>query len=151
MSIREADFAGVEMLSLVRIEMIVDEWSTMIDLERRRVRFAPYKNRLTLHVNFSNCSAREIYHQMRRVTDCISTQPRGSVLALTDFAGLSVETPILSMMKELAVLNKPFVKKSALTGTFRLPREFKDGLGIYSQREFGIFATREEALRWLVV
>ena len=35
-------------------------------------------------------------------------------------------------------------------GTFRLPREFKE-LGIYSQLEFGIFATREEALRLLVV
>src|SRR5579862_6991692 len=104
---------------------------------------------MILHINFSNCSSQEIYDTMRRITDYLATQPAGSVLALTDFGGISVDRPILDMMKELAVFHKPFVKKSALVGTLSLPAEFKDGVGIYSRREFGIFATREDALKWL--
>jgi hypothetical protein len=52
-------------------------------------------------------------------------------------------------MKETAVFDKPFVKKSALIGTEDLPIAFYDELKSYSRRELLIFKTREEALDWL--
>jgi len=53
-------------------------------------------------------------------------------------------------MKETAVFDKPFVKKSALIGTETLPKEFYEQMKIFSRRELPIFKTREEALAWLV-
>jgi hypothetical protein len=75
------------------------------------------------------------------VPDYVTIQPRGSVLILTDFAGASFDQ---------AVFDKPFVKKSALIGTKTLPKEFYEQMKIFARRELPIFATREEALAWLV-
>ena len=52
-------------------------------------------------------------------------------------------------MKETAVFDKPFVKKSALIGTQSLPKNFYEEMARYSRRELLIFQTREEALAWL--
>jgi hypothetical protein len=52
-------------------------------------------------------------------------------------------------VKENAVFDKPFVKKSALIGTEDLPASFYDELKSSSRREQLIFETREEALDWL--
>jgi hypothetical protein len=52
-------------------------------------------------------------------------------------------------MKETAVFDKPFVKKSALIGTENFPREFYEELKSFSRRELLICKTREEAVAWL--
>jgi hypothetical protein len=56
-------------------------------------------------------------------------------------------------MKETAVFDKPFVKKSAWTGRAKLPQAISENLteklSIFSRREFSAFRTREEALAWL--
>jgi len=52
-------------------------------------------------------------------------------------------------MKETAVFDKPFVKKSALIGTETLPQEFYEQMKSFARRELPIFKTREEALEWL--
>jgi hypothetical protein len=54
-------------------------------------------------------------------------------------------------MKETAVFDKPYVKKSALIGTEDLPASFYDELKTFSRRDLLIFKTREDALDWLAV
>jgi len=80
----------------------------------------------------------------------VTAEPRGSVLILTGFTGASFGKDALRTMKETAVFDKPFVKKSALIGTETLPRRFYEATEIFSRRELPIFETREEALAWLV-
>jgi hypothetical protein len=53
-------------------------------------------------------------------------------------------------MKETAVFDKPYVKKSAWVGAHDFPTAFSDDLKKFSQREFIVFQTRQEALAWLV-
>ena len=72
------------------------------------------------------------------------------VLILTDFAGGSFNRDALLAMKETAVFDKPYVKKSALIGTGSLPREFYEGMKSFSRRELPIFSSRKEGLKWLV-
>jgi len=52
-------------------------------------------------------------------------------------------------MKESAVFDKPYVRKSAWTGTESLPMLFSEELGSFSGREFPVFENRREALAWL--
>jgi hypothetical protein len=52
-------------------------------------------------------------------------------------------------VKETAIFDKPFVKKSALIGTEDLPASFYNELKSYSRRETTIFSTRDAALTWL--
>ena len=114
-----------------------------------RIRFIDHHGRRILLVDLSNCSADEVEEIVHRDPDYISVQPRGSVLVLTDFSGAAFDRDALRAMKETAVFDKPFVKKSALIGTESFPREFYDELKSFSRRELRIFKTREEALNWL--
>ena len=53
-------------------------------------------------------------------------------------------------MKEVAVSDRPYVKRSAIVGAEGLPKVFYEALRTFSRREFPRFKTREEALDWLV-
>jgi len=115
-----------------------------------RLRFFEHEGNRILLVDLSNCTAREVEEITRRVPDYVTTQPLGSTLILTDFAGASFDKDALFAMKETAVFDKPYVKKSALVGTESLPRDFYESMKSFSRRELPIFGSREEALKWLV-
>ena len=115
-----------------------------------RIRFFDHEGNRILLVDLSNCMAREVEEITRRVPDYVTTQPFRSVLILTDFAGASFDRDALLAMKETAVFDKPYVKKSALIGTESLPREFYEDMKSFSRRELPIFSSRNEALKWLV-
>lgn len=52
-------------------------------------------------------------------------------------------------MKEAAVFNKPYIKKSAWVGAESFPEESRRSLKTFSGREFPIFKDRADALEWL--
>ena len=115
-----------------------------------RIRFINQEGKRILMVDFTNCRAREVEKITRSVPDYVMVQPRNSVLVLTDFTGAQFDQDALRAMKETAVFDKPFVKKSALIGTQNLPTRFYEELTGFSRRDLVIFATREEALAWLI-
>ena len=100
-------------------------------------------------LTFSNCPADEVEEIARAVPDYVTVNPRGSVLVLTDFTGAVFDRDAVRAVKETAVFDKPFVKKSALIGTEDLPASFYEELKSYSRRDLLIFKTRAEALDWL--
>jgi hypothetical protein len=53
-------------------------------------------------------------------------------------------------MKEVAVFDRPYVKRAAFVGAEILPDVFYEALKTFSRREFCKFKTREEAMDWLV-
>lgn len=53
-------------------------------------------------------------------------------------------------LKKPPVFDKPYVKKSALIGTARLPQKSHDEMQRFSRRDLPIFISRADALRWLV-
>ena len=114
-----------------------------------RIRFIDHQGKRILLVDLSNCPANEVEKIARAVPDYVTVQPRSSVLVLTDFTGASFDRDALRAMKETAVFDKPFVKKSALLGTESLPAQFYEELKSFSRRELLILKTREEALDWL--
>lgn len=114
-----------------------------------RIRFITHEGKQVLLVDLSNCSAAEVEKTCRAVPDVVTTRPRSSVLALTDFTRATFNHEAIQVIKESAVFDKPFVKKSAFVGTETFPREFSENLSSFSRREFSVFKTREEALAWL--
>ena len=114
-----------------------------------RLRFITYQGKEILLIDLSSCTAAEVEEIMRAVPDLVTTRPRDSVLILSDFAGASFNREAIRVMKESAVFDKPYVKKSAFVGTESFPTEFAENLSSFSQREFPAFKTRMEALSWL--
>jgi hypothetical protein len=115
-----------------------------------RIRFITHKGTQVLLADFSNGSAREVEKLAREVPEHVTVRPRGSVLLLVDFTNASLDEEVLRAMKESAVFNKPFIKKSAWVGAHNVPSIFVQSLKTFSKREFPSFENREEAMKWLV-
>ena len=115
-----------------------------------RIGFINHQGNKILLLDFSNCPAKEVEKIARAAPDYIIVQPRDSVLVLSDFTGAAFDQDALRTMKESAVFDKPFVKKSVLIGIENFPRGFFEELKSFSRRELLICKTREEALAWLV-
>jgi hypothetical protein len=115
-----------------------------------RIHFISHQKRQILVVDFSRCSTVEVERIARAAPETVTVQPRSSVLVLADFTGASLNDEALRAMKESAVFNKPYIKKSAWIGAENFPQAFKQSLGDFSRREFPTFQSRKEALAWLV-
>ena len=115
-----------------------------------RIHFFSYQKKQILLVDFSNCSSSDVEKIARAVPDYVSTQPRGSVLVLSDFTGASFDPDAIRTIKETAVFDKPYINKSALVGGGNLSNVLGENLKDFSRREFPAFKTRQEALSWLV-
>jgi hypothetical protein len=114
-----------------------------------RIQFINHAGKRILLVDFSNCPADDVEEIARAVPDYVTVNPHSSVLVLTDFTGARFDRDALRAIKETAVFDKPFVKKSALLGAEDLPASFFDELKAFSRRELLSFDVRKEALDWL--
>ena len=115
-----------------------------------RIQFISHQKKQILLVDFSHCSAAEVEKIARVAPETVTAQPRGSVLLLADFTGASFDHEALRAMKESAVFDKPYIKKSAWVGAENLSPVFEQNLKSFSRREFTTFKTRQAALNWLV-
>ena len=113
------------------------------------IHFINHQGRQVLLLDLANCSAAEVEKIFRAVPEFVTTRPRGSVLVLSDFTGASFDLEAIRVMKETAVFDRPYVKKSAWMGTECFPQVFSENVSNFSRREFPVFETRKEALAWL--
>jgi hypothetical protein len=114
-----------------------------------RIHFISHQKKQILLVDFSNCPSGEVEKIARAVPDYVSNKPRGSVLVLSDFTGASLDQDLIRTIKETAVFDKPYIRRSALVGGGNLSEVLGKNLKDFSRREFPAFKTRQEALDWL--
>lgn len=83
----------------------------------------------------------------------MTRQSLQSVLILTDFSGARFSRSAFTRIKEVAVFDRPFVKRAAFVGAESLPNAFYESLKTFSRREFPRFKSREDGLasarQWL--
>ena len=115
-----------------------------------RVRFITHQGKQILFIDMTNCVSEEVMVIAKEVQRVVTSQPRNSVLTLSDLTGGEFRRDAFTRMKEVAVFDKPYVKRAALVGAQSLPKVFYEALKTFSQREFRRFKTREEAMDWLV-
>jgi hypothetical protein len=115
-----------------------------------RLRFIKHKGHAIYSVNFANCTAKELLVLLDQVRADIARHAPGSVLTLVDVTGAHIDKQVATRVKEVLVLDRPYVKRSAWLGTESLPHVFYEHFKSFSQRELPAFQTREEALEWLV-
>lgn len=115
-----------------------------------RIRSIREQGKEILLVDVSNCRPSEVEAVARTVPSHVTSRPRGSVLLLVDFSGASVDAEAVRTMKESAVFDKPYIKKSAWFGTKNLPGGFHAEITKFARREMLLFESRQEAVNWLV-
>lgn len=115
-----------------------------------RLRFIKHKGHAIYLIDFRDCSAKELLLLLDQVRADIARHELGSVLTLADFTGAEIDKNVATRVKEVLVLDRPYVKRSAWVGTESLPHVFYEHFKSFSQRELPLFKTREEAMEWLV-
>jgi hypothetical protein len=114
-----------------------------------RIRFIPYRGKQILLVDLVHCSAAECEDTLRTTPDYVTGQSRGSVLLLADFTGALFDADAMRTLQQTTVFNKPYVKKAAWIGTESLPVLVRETVSKFSRREFPVFKSKTEALKWL--
>ena len=115
-----------------------------------RLKFMKHKGHAIFLLDFSYIGGKEMILMLDQVRANVARHAPGTVLILADFTGAHVDKPVATKLKEVLVLDRPYVKKSAWVGTDSLPHVFYENFKTFSQRDFPTFNTREEALEWLV-
>ena len=120
------------------------------DVMEDRIRFIEHQGRQILLVDLSHCSAGEVEKISRLVPSYVTSEPRGSVLLLADFTGAEFDRSAIDRLKQGAVFDRPYLRRSAWVGIESLPKVFYEHIKSFSRRELPTFKTREEAMEWLV-
>ncbi|MFZ0866805.1 MAG: hypothetical protein WBQ87_02160 [Candidatus Sulfotelmatobacter sp.] len=115
-----------------------------------RLHFIKHKGHAVYSIDLTDCTAKELLVLLDLIRADIARHAPGSVLTFVDVTGAQVDKQVATRIKEVLVLDRPYVKRSAWVGTESLPHVFYEHFKSFSQRELPSFKTREEALEWLV-
>lgn len=115
-----------------------------------RIRFVTHRNQRILLLDFSGCTAEEVAEMSDHVPAIVTQEPTGSVLVVADFAGAEFSRDAVERIKVATALDRPHIKRAAWVRTENLPKTLYDSIRSFSAREFPVFATREEAMEYLV-
>lgn len=115
-----------------------------------RVQFITYKGKRILVEDFSLLApGSEFNHAIKKAKKLIAAEPKNSVLALFDSTNSSITADMLHQINEFTKANRPFIKKCATVGVNGLLQVALAKVSSYSNREFILCDTREEALDYL--
>ena len=115
-----------------------------------RISFVTHQGQKIMVIDFRGCTPQEILPLLDEVQQLVSRHARNSLLTLGDMAGAHIDRAVATRIKEVLVLDRPYVKRSAWVGTGTLPKVYLDNFKSFSQRQFAYFETREAAMDWLV-
>jgi hypothetical protein len=115
-----------------------------------RIRFITHREQRILLVDFTDCAPDEVAAIADRVPETVTQEPPGSVLLLGDFSRARFTRESVEHVKIAAAFDRSHLKRSAWVLTENLPKALYDSVRSFSARQIPIFATREEALEYLV-
>lgn len=116
-----------------------------------RVRFIEHRGHRVLLLDYSNLNdEQQMLEMIEERVELVSKEAPDSVLTLADVTGAQVTRTAMQRIKEANVIEKPFVRRAALVGAESLlPKGALESVGTFAAKNWGQFATREEALDWL--
>ena len=103
-----------------------------------------------LLVDFSGCQADEVAKIADLVPNAVAQEPSGDVLLLADFSNTQLSRDAMERIKIAAAFNRRHLKRSAWVLTGNLPKPAHNSVERFSTREIPVFATRDDALAYLV-
>lgn len=115
-----------------------------------RVSFSVHKGKQVLILDFTNCTPDEVMLVSDQARQVITAQRENSVLVMADFAGAQFSKDAVTRIKEVTAYDRPYVRRVAWVHAEGLPKTLYEGIRRFSLREFPTFASREQALDFLV-
>jgi hypothetical protein len=119
---------------------------------RKELQVLEYKGERILFLDFSRCTGKEEFMPIiNAAKQWLQNKDLNSVLTLTDVTDARFNAEIISLMKELTLHNKPYVKAGAVVGISRpLLKLAYNAVMAFSKRTLPIFDTHDQAKEWLI-
>jgi len=114
-----------------------------------RVQFLTHKGKKILYFDLSMCKIAEITAVVTEAKQAVSSQPPGSVLALTNVTETELSKDSSAIIKDFTAHNKPYIKASAVVGVEGLRKVIYNAAMAFSGRRISAFATLDQAKDWL--
>jgi hypothetical protein len=116
-----------------------------------RINFLQFKGVSILIEDFTNLRpGQEFLDTIQTAQTLIAKQPPKSVLAVLDATNASYNSEILAKMKDFVQANTPYIKCATVVGITGLLSVALITMSKASGRDFNNFATRQEAIDFLV-
>ena len=115
-----------------------------------RVRFVTHQGKQILLADYTGCTRQTLLDILKERERIVLAQPKGSVLTLVDVTGVETSREVFDEVKKVAVRERAQVRRAAVVGIESVPKVLFDSLKTFAAREYRTFATREEAMDWLV-
>ena len=115
-----------------------------------RISFVTHRGQRVLLLDYTGCNTAEVADISDKVPTVVTQEPAGSVLLLADFLGAEFSRAAVEHLKIAVALDKPHIKRAAWVLDDNLPKALYDSIRSFSTRELPVFASREEAMEYLV-
>ncbi len=117
-----------------------------------RTRLMDYEGRRVVLLDFTGLTVEaEALAEIEKARQFFARQPPDrSLLTVTDGTGSTYTPRVVDALKQLAAHNKPFVRLGAAVSDSRLHRVVIAAVAVFTGRHLPVFATRQDALQWLV-
>ena len=115
-----------------------------------RVRRVEQQGKAVVLIDLSGCPAAEVASLLVQGRAMIATCAPKTALTLTDVTDARFDDAATHEARTNAEQNAPYVRAAALVGVTGLKKIVYNVVTRMTGRDYKVFATREEALRWLV-
>jgi hypothetical protein len=116
-----------------------------------RVRFISHQGKQVLVIDYRDLTSEaDIVAVIDERKRLVASQPKGSVLTVALLGKAHFGKEVLTKVKEANVWDKPFVRRAALVGVNPNQEAAIAAVDMFAHRNWGRFATLEEALDWIV-
>lgn len=115
-----------------------------------RVRFEDYKGHPILIIDLSHSDVQIVKAAAAECLHVIASQPRNSVLSLTEVQGIPFDTEALKIGSELTERCKPYSLRTAVSGVTGFRSFVLQTMADAAGRPMRLFKERAAAMEWLV-
>lgn len=116
-----------------------------------RVRFLTHKGKQVLLIDYRDLTDEaEMLAMIEERKAIVAEQPPKSLLTIVEVTGARFGKNAITKIKEANVHDLPYVRRAALVGVDETQKPAVEAVSMFSQRQWGMFATLSEALDWIV-
>lgn len=117
-----------------------------------RSNWIDYNDKKIFYQDFSKLfyNASAVKAELEEVQKVVMSQPKGSVLILTDMRDTNVGRELLPAMNAASAATKDYVKKTAVLGVTGVKRKLADLLSSLTGQPLKYFDNLETAKKWLI-
>src|ERR1700756_621043 len=98
-----------------------------------RISFITHRDKAIMVVDLSHLEPKQILLMLEEIQRTVARHAPGSLLILSDLTGAHFDRAVATRIKEVAVRERPYVKRAAWVGVESIPKVYYENIKSFSQ------------------